>query len=103
HLVDGDGALAAVHGRGEMPGRVEVGGVVGGQPDPFDRPAFAIGQLVLAQPGEELGEVGGGLAVGEVVDFRTEPRRVGGDVVFQRHRYIDQLARHGEPSCWVAG
>ena len=29
HLVDGDRALAAVHGRGEVPGRVEMRAVVG--------------------------------------------------------------------------
>ncbi len=43
HLVDRDRSLAAVHGRGEMPGRVEMGGVVRRQLDPLDRPTFALG------------------------------------------------------------
>src|SRR5215472_2208209 len=42
-FVDGDRALAAVHRGSEMPRRVEVGGVVGREPDPLDSPSFAVG------------------------------------------------------------
>jgi hypothetical protein len=94
HLVDGDRALAAIHGRGEMPGCVEVGGIVGRERDPLDRPAFAIRQILLTQAGKELDDVGRGLAVGGIVDLRPVSRRVGGDVVFQRHGNVDQCARH---------
>jgi hypothetical protein len=47
-----------------MPGCVEVGGVVGRELDPLDGPAFAVRQILLAQAGEELDDVGRGLAVG---------------------------------------
>jgi hypothetical protein len=67
--------------RGEMPGRIEVRGVVGRKPDPFDRPAFAIRQVLLAQPGEEFCHLGRGLAVGEIFDLRAVARRIGGDVI----------------------
>ena len=77
-----------------MPGRVEVGGAVGGELDPLDRPAFAVGQILLGEAGKELDHVGGGLPVGEIVDLRPVARRIGGDVVLQRNRDVDQLARH---------
>src|SRR5205823_240493 len=44
HLVDGDRALASVHRRGEVIGRVEVRAVVGHEADPLDRPALGAAQ-----------------------------------------------------------
>jgi hypothetical protein len=41
-----------------MPGCVKVGGVVGRELDPLDGPAFAVRQILLAQAGEELDDVG---------------------------------------------
>ena len=52
HLVDGDGALAAVHRRRVVVGRVEVSAVVGGDPHPLDRPAFSVGQVVDGRAGK---------------------------------------------------
>jgi hypothetical protein len=45
-FVDGGGALAAVHGRGEVVRRVEMGAAMSRQLDPLDRPAFAVGQFL---------------------------------------------------------
>src|SRR5579883_2650300 len=54
HLVDGPGALAAIHGGMEVPGRVEMGAVMGREVDLLDRPALAVGQILRLQPIEEL-------------------------------------------------
>src|SRR5262245_66315929 len=78
YLVDRDRAFAAIHGGGEMPRCVEVCGVVGREPDPLDRPAFAIWQILLAQAGKELKHVRRRLPVGEIVDLRAVARRTGG-------------------------
>src|SRR5262249_48665379 len=43
HLVDGDRALAAVHGGVKMVGRVEMGAIVSHERDQLDRPALAVG------------------------------------------------------------
>src|SRR5260370_6264764 len=96
HLVEGDRALAAVHGGMKMVGRVEMRAVGGRERDVLDRPAFAVGQLLDAQPGEELHHFGRRLAVVAVLDLRAEAGRIGGDVVLQRHRDVDQI-RHGSP------
>ena len=42
-FVDGDRALATIHRGSEMPGRVEMGRVVGREPDPLDGPALTVG------------------------------------------------------------
>ena len=94
HLVDGDGALAAVHGGGEMPGRIEMRGVMRGQPDPFDRPAFRSGQVALLQAGKEFHHVGRGLPMILIFDLRAVAGRIGGDIVFERNRNVDELAGH---------
>jgi hypothetical protein len=85
HLVDGDGALAAIHGRSEMPGRVEMGAAMSGQPDPLDCPALAVGKVLLAQAGEEFAHVGRGLLVVAVFDAGAITGRVSGHVVFERN------------------
>src|SRR4029078_6391253 len=77
-----------------MTGGGEVGGVVGRERDPLDGPAFAIRQILLAQTGKELDDIGRGLAVREIVDLRSIAPRVGPDVVFQRRGNVDQSARH---------
>ena len=75
--------------------RVEMRAVMRGELDPFDRPAFAVGQLLVLQAREELADLGRGLLVVEVADARPVARRIGGDVVLQRNGDVDQLARHG--------
>jgi hypothetical protein len=99
HFVDRDRALAAVHGGGEMPWCVEVSGVVGGEPDPFDRPAFAVRQILLTQAGKELDGVGGRLAVVVIIDAWFIARRIRSDAVLQRNRKVDQLSGHGLSMC----
>ena len=94
HLVDRGGALAAVHGRGEMIRRVEMGAAVRRQLDPFDRPAFAVGQFLDLQPREELADLLGGLLVIEILDARAVARRIGHHVVLQRDGNVDHRARH---------
>jgi hypothetical protein len=51
-LVDGRGALAAIHGRGVVPGRVDVGAVVGRDLALLGGPAFAAGEAVGRHAGE---------------------------------------------------
>jgi hypothetical protein len=57
HLVDGDRALLVaqrlVHRAVEVVRRVQVRAVVGGQLHQLHRPAFAVGQVLLLQAGEE--------------------------------------------------
>src|SRR5262249_674098 len=53
HLVDGDGALALVHGRMEVIGRVEMRAVVGREADVLDRPALAVGRSCFWRPGKK--------------------------------------------------
>jgi len=86
-----------------MPRRVEMSGVVGREPDPFDRPAFAIGQVFLGEAGKEFHHVGGGLAMGVILDRRAIAGRVSRDVILQRHRNVDQSARHDACSSPVVG
>ena len=50
HLVDGDGAFALVHGRGDA----KVRSVVGREPYPFDGAAFIIGKAATLSPGKNL-------------------------------------------------
>src|SRR5665647_2058233 len=95
-----DGALAAIHGGGEVIGRVEMGGAVGRQLYPFESPAFAGGQVFLFQPGKELENVGRGVLVREIFDGRTVARRISGHVVLQRHGNVDYFARHCDEARW---
>jgi hypothetical protein len=76
-------------------GASEMGGVVGGEPDPFDRPTLAIGQILLAQAGKEFDDVARRLAVGKIIDVGPVPRWIGRDIVLQWNGDVDQLAWHG--------
>ena len=83
HLIDGDRPLAAVHRRRVVVWRVHVGAVVGGDPDPFDGPAFPVGQVLDLRAGEERDHLGRGLLVVVVVDLRQVPGRIRGDTGLQ--------------------
>ena len=61
HLFDGDRPLALIHGGMKLIGRVQMGAVVGHQPDPFDGPAFAVGQVFFFQARKKSGHVTGGI------------------------------------------
>ena len=84
HLVDGDGALAAVHGGGEVPGRIEVRAVVGGDIDALHGPALAVRQLGRRQAGEERAHLRRALLVVDVGDLGLVAGRVRRDVALQR-------------------
>ena len=91
------GALLAqrlVHRRMEVVGRVEVRAVVRGQLHDLHRPAFAVGQVFLLQAGKERQDAGYALVVIGIFDMRAKTRRIGGYVVLQRHRDVDEFARH---------
>ena len=77
-----------------MPGSVEMGRVMGGEPDPFDRPSFAVGQVLLAQAGKELDDICRGLPVSEIVDLGPIAWGIGRDVILQRNGDVDQFACH---------
>src|SRR5262245_25240826 len=68
HLVDGDGAFTAIHGGGEMPRRIEMRAVVGGEVDMLDRPAFTVWQVRLLESGKEFADIGRSLPMIEIVD-----------------------------------
>src|ERR1700760_517981 len=73
---------------------------VGGERNPFDRPAFAVRQILFGEPGEELADLGCGLLVILVFDFRAIARRIGDDVVLQRDRYVDDFSGHDLTTSW---
>ena len=98
HLVDGPGALAAIHGGMEVPGRVQMRPVVGGERYLLHRPALAIRQIFRLQPVEELQHPRQALLVIDILDGRVIARRIGRHVVLQGNGDIDQLARHGVSS-----
>src|SRR5262249_19510532 len=98
-LVDRDRALAAVHRRSEMIGRVQMRAVVGHEPGPLDGPPFGVRQLLLPEAGEKRRDVLRGVAMTEVFDLRTVTGRIGHDVVLDRHRQVDDRPRHARSLC----
>ena len=46
HLINSDGPLAFVHGRGKMIGRVEVRSIVGDELNALDCPSLAVRQVI---------------------------------------------------------
>jgi hypothetical protein len=102
HLVDRDRALLlpqlAVHRGVEVVGRIEVRAVVRGQRHALHGPAFAIGQVALAQAGEEGRDLPHRVLVREVFDLRREGGRVRHHVVLEVDGEVDELPCHGKTS-----
>jgi hypothetical protein len=71
-----------------------MGAAVRRQLDPFDRPAFAVGQFLDLESREELADLLGSLLVIEILDARAVARRIGHHVVLQRDGNVDHRARH---------
>src|SRR5262245_20984209 len=94
HLIDGDGAFAVVHGGGEVPGRVEVRAIVGGDVDSFHRPTLAVRQVGWAETWKEAANLRCTLPMIEVGNLRLGTRRVGGDIALQGHRNVDDASGH---------
>ncbi len=90
NLVDRPGALALVHRRVIVPGRVEMRAVVSRKLHALNGPALALGQVFLLEPWKEGKNLRQTLAVVRVFDFRAESRRVCGDVILKGHGNIDQ-------------
>ena len=82
----------------KVPGRVEMGAVVGRELHLLDRPALAVRQILGLQPLEELQHARQALLVIDILDGRMSARRIGRHVVLQRHGNIDQSSRHGVSS-----
>src|SRR5437764_15482160 len=74
--------------------RVEMRAVMAHQADPLDRPALSRGQILFGEPGKELHDLLRGVAMRQILDLWPVARRGGGDIVLDRHRQIDQPARH---------
>jgi hypothetical protein len=99
HLVDRDRGTCAARQtrilRGmEMPGRIQMGAVVGGQRHPFGGGGLAfgvVGRRGARQHGHELGQ---GVLVRLVGDLRRQRGRVGQHVVLQVDRQVDEAAGH---------
>ena len=80
-----------------MPGRIEMGAIVGGDGDTLDRPALPVRQVFGAQPRKEGQKIAEALLVADIGDRGNLDRRVGGNVVGEGDRKIDD-ATH-ERSC----
>src|ERR1700704_2094943 len=78
----------------KVPGRIEMGTIVGGDLHLLDRPALPIRQILGLQSLEELQHARHALLVIDVLDRGMSSRRIGRHVVLQRHRNIDQSSGH---------
>src|ERR1700688_197498 len=78
----------------KMPGRIEVGAVMGGELHLLDRPALSVRQILGLQSLEELQHARQALLVIDVLDRGMPSRRIGRHVVLQRHGNIDQSSGH---------
>src|SRR5262245_66642484 len=63
HLVDAQRPPTAVHGGGEVVGRVKVRAVMGRNIDALDRPAFAVAKFAARKTGKEGADARGTLLV----------------------------------------
>src|ERR1700704_453228 len=78
----------------KVPGRIEMGTIVGGELHLLDCPALPIRQILGLQPLEELQHARHALLVIDVLDGGMSARRIGRHVVLQRHGNIDQSSGH---------
>src|SRR4051812_5628104 len=78
----------------EVPGRIEMRAVMGGERDLLHRPALAVRQILRLQPFEELQHARQSLLMVDVLDGRVIAGRIGRHVVLQWHGNVDQLSRH---------
>src|SRR6185437_11502943 len=86
-----------------MPGRVEMGGAMSGQAYPFEAPTFAARQVFFFQAGKKLENIRSSRLMIEILDFWTVAWRIGGHIVFERDRNVDDFARHERFSIDMAG
>ena len=77
-----------------MPGRIQMRAVVSRELDLLHRPTLPVRQVLGLQPFEKLQHARQALLVIDILDGRVPSRRIGGNVVLQRHRNIDQPSRH---------
>src|SRR4051812_29130589 len=77
-----------------MPGRVQMGAIVGGELHLLDRPALPIRQVLWLQSLEKLQHARQPLLVIDVLDGGMPARRIGRDIVLQGHGNIDQSSGH---------
>src|SRR5438552_9886657 len=75
-----------------------MGAVVGGELHLLDRPALPVRQILRLQPFEELQHARQALLVVDVLDRGVASWRIGGHVVLQRYRDINQSSGH---SCFL--
>ncbi len=73
-----------------VPRRIYMRSVVGGNFNGLDRPAFAIGQLLFSQAGKVARNIACRLTMRTIPDGYFLLRRVGGYIVLERYRNIDQ-------------
>jgi hypothetical protein len=92
YIVDRDHLLPAVHGRGKVVGRIELGALVGNQAYSFDRPGLAFGQILRLKTPEKRHEVRDGCSVVDVINPWPIQRRIRDHVVLKRNREVDALS-----------
>src|ERR1700744_686591 len=78
----------------EMPGRIKMRAVMGGERDLLHRPALAVRQVFRLQPLEELQHARQALLVVDILDGRMIAGRIGRHVILQWHGNVDQRSRH---------
>jgi hypothetical protein len=96
-FVDRPGAFPFVHCRMVMPGRVEMGAIVGRELYAFDRPSLPLRQVFLLETPKERQDLRQTLLVIDILDLGAEPRRIGRDVVLQRRGNVKQSAAYPFP------
>src|ERR1700733_3446489 len=84
--------------------RVHMRAVMRGKLDLLDRPALAVGQILLAQTWKQLEQKRRGLGIADILDLRPHERRIVDRFVFERRRQIDDPAGqfHCFPVCAFA-
>ena len=98
-LVDGDGALAAVHRGVIVPGRIQMRAVVRGHLQPFRGRPGAI-TLLFGGDAEHRLHLGRACGMVKIVDCGHQRRWVCRHIVFDRDREINDPAGHGLPHLW---
>jgi hypothetical protein len=86
----------------KVPWRVQMSAVMGRKLNLLHGPALTIRQILGLQPREEVQHRREALLVVNVVDPRMIAGRICRHVVVQRHRNVDQPARHDMFSSVVA-
>src|SRR6185369_14728809 len=68
--------------------------VVSHEMDPLDGPPLTVREVFFFETWKDRGEILRSIPVSEILDLRTVARWIRDDIVFERHRNVDQASRH---------